>query len=125
MEKRIVVDRETREAIAKAFGVSKAYISLSLCFRRDGDTPKRIRRYALLRGGVLMGAKTPECETEYDEGRRLMVQSFGPRVRIEFEKDSGVARLMVDGVEEQRRDGLDVPGLMEMQAEAQRTAVTL
>ena len=125
MEKRIVVDKETREAIRKALGVSKTYMSLSLCFRRDGDTPRRIRRYALLRGGVLMGAQTPECETEHDEGRGVMVQSFGPRVRIEFERKSGVARLLVDGSEERRCEDLDVPELMEMQAEAQRAAAAL
>lgn len=52
-----------RREIAEAFKVSLAYVSMSLNFKRQGDTSKKICEMAKNKGGKLVEVKEVEMTT--------------------------------------------------------------
>lgn len=125
MDKQILTDNETKTFLVKAFGCSRQAVWQALTFKRDSDTARRIRVLALKRGGKLMGAEVPECETTYEEAERTMTQAYGPRVKIVYDRETGETAVYVDGERKESHAGLDVPELMQLQGEVQLMAAAL
>ena len=67
----------------------------------------------------------PDCETTYDHHAKTMTQAFGPRVRIEYDRETGETKVFVDGECKEIHTGLDVPEFMQLQGEVQLMAAAL
>lgn len=62
MKRRIIVERGEISHIAQLMGCTREMVGHSLAFRKDTDLARRIRRLAILRGGIEIGdehAKNP------------------------------------------------------------------
>jgi hypothetical protein len=68
MEKQIIIDGETRTCIKKTFNCSHMQMWRAVHFRLDTDMTRRIQRYAILRGGQMVGCTAAE---EKETMRRL------------------------------------------------------
>lgn len=55
MRRRIVVEQGEVTAIARLMGCTTVFVSYAINFRRDSELARRIRRMALLRGGIEVG----------------------------------------------------------------------
>lgn len=55
MRRRIVVEQGEVTAIARLMGCTPVMVSYALNFRKDSELARRIRRMALLRGGIEIG----------------------------------------------------------------------
>lgn len=87
MKKYIHIQKEDREFIAKAFGISERSVFNAIRFddRRGGtDLAKKIRKLAMDRGGIMMN-ELPEIETLHDADD-YMRQYLPNDVLIEFGK---------------------------------------
>ena len=90
MKKYIDITKAVRQDIKKAFGVTEQMISYALNFdSKNGmsDTAKRIRSYALQKGGVPM-VVGKEVETIHDADG-YMRQYFPNGAMIELDKNNG------------------------------------
>lgn len=125
MSKQILTDKETKHFLMKAFGCTQQFVWQALTFRRDSKTAQRIRVLALKRGGKLVDGYVPECETRYDHHAGIMTQAFGPRVKIEYDRETGETKVYVDGECKESHTGLDVPDFMQLQGEVQLMAAAL
>lgn len=117
MEKKISVTRETRDEIMDSFRVTNVMVWKALTYESDSDLARRIRRLALLKGGVVMNL-LPECETIHDsEG--MLRQTFGNGAHIEINKKDGKAVLYdKTGNERLIQTNISIPQLEIMQAYA-------
>ena len=125
MKKQILTDNETKAFLMKAFGCSRQAVWQALNFKRDSDQARRIRQLALKRGGKLTDGYMPECETTHEEVERTMIQTFGPRVKLVVDKETGDVSVYVDGQLKESYKGMTVPDLMQLQYEAGLMAAAL
>ena len=125
MKKQILTDNETKAFLMKALGCSRQAVWQALNFKRDSEQARRIRQLALKRGGKLSGGYVPECRTLHDHVAGTMVNTFGPRVKIVYDRKSGEARLLVDGECKESHAGLGVDEFMQLQCEAEQLAAAL
>ena len=99
MKKYIDITKAVRQDIKKAFGVTEQMISYALRFDSTNgmsDKAKRIRSYALQKGGIMM-VVGKEVETIHDcDG--YMRQYFPNGAMIEVDKRTGEATLLWKGV---------------------------
>lgn len=87
MKKYIHIQKEDREFIAKAFGISERSVFNAIRFddrRGCSDLAKKIRKLAMDRGGIMMN-ELPEIETLHDADD-YMRQYLPNDVLIEFGK---------------------------------------
>mgnify|MGYP007100861393 CR=1 FL=1 len=91
----IAVTKEDREFLAKAFKVTEKYVWLSLTYRENGGRAPKIRKLAILRGGVPM-IQAPEMETLHDHDG-YMRQYFPNGVMLETKKGTSVVDILKDG----------------------------
>ena len=94
MRKQILTDNETKTFLMKAFKCSRQAVWQALNFKRDSDQARRIRQLALKRGGKLTDGYMPKCETTHEEVEKTMTQTFGPRVKLVVDKETGVNYLI-------------------------------
>lgn len=90
MKKYIHIKKEDREFITKAFGVSGRCVFNALSFnerRGNSELCRKIRRLAIMRGGVVM-VKCPELETLHDNDG-YMRQYLPNGSMLEFSKENG------------------------------------
>ena len=120
-----MTDKETKHFLMKAFGCTKQAVWQALNFKRDSDQARKIRQLALKRGGKLIGGYVPECETTHEETERTMTQTFGPRVKLVVDKETGDVSVYVDGQLKESRKDMTVPGLMQLQYETELMAAAL
>ena len=125
MRKQILTDNETKAFLMKAFGCSRQAVWLALTFQRDSDQARRIRRLALLRGGKLTDGYVPACEMVHNEREHTMECTFGPRVKIVYDRETEETRVFVDGQLKDRYQGLDIPEFMQLQYEVEQMAAAL
>lgn len=120
-----MTDKETKHFLMKTFGCTQQAVWQALTFKRDSDKAKKIRTLALKRGGKLVDGYVPECDTVFNEADQTMVQTFGPRVKMVYDRETGETRVYVDGECRESHAGLDVPEFMQLQGEVQLMAAAL
>lgn len=125
MGKQILTDKETKHFLMKAFGCTKQAVWQALNFKRDSDQARKIRQLALKRGGKLINGYVPECDTTHEEADRTMSQTFGPRVKLVVDKETGDVSVYVDGQLKESYKDMTVPGLMQLQYETELMAAAL
>ena len=116
MSKQILTDKETKHFLMKAFGCTQQFVWQALTFRRDSETARRIRVLALKRGGKLVDGYVPKCETTHEEVEKTMTQTFGPRVKLVVDKETGDVSVYVDGQLKDSYKNITVPDLMQLHA---------
>lgn len=125
MSKQILTDKETKHFLMKAFDCTQQFVWQALTFRRDSETARRIRVLALKRGGKLVDGYVPKCETTHEEVEKTMTQTFGPRVKLVVDKETGDVSVYVDGQLKDSYKNITVPDLMQLQGEVQLMAAAL
>ena len=125
MRKQILTDNETKTFLMKAFGCSRQAVWQALNFKRDSDQARKIRQLALKRGGKLTDGYMPKCETTHEEVEKTMTQTFGPRVKLVVDKETGDVSVYVDGQLKESYKDITVPDLMQLQYEAELMAAAL
>ena len=125
MRKQILTDNETKTFLMKVFGCSRQAVWQALNFKRDSDQARKIRQLALKRGGKLTDGYVPECETTHEEVEKTMTQTFGPRVKLVVDKETGDVSVYVDGQLKESYKDITVPDLMQLQYEVELMAAAL
>lgn len=125
MRKQILTDNETKTFLMKAFKCSRQAVWQALNFKRDSDQARRIRQLALKRGGKLTDGCMPKCETTHEEVEKTMTQTFGPRVKLVVDKETGDVSVYVDGQLKDSYKSITVPDLMQLQYEVEQMAAAL
>ena len=120
-----MTDKETKHFLMRTFKCSQQAVWQALTFKRDSDTARRIRTLALKRGGKLVDGYVPECETVFNEVDNAIEQTFGPRVKMVYDRVTGETRVYVDGECRESHAGLEVPEFMQLQGEVQLMAAAL
>lgn len=98
MEKYIHVTKEVRQCLAKTFNVSDKTVWNVLSFdkkRGETDCAKRIRKFALQKGGIVM-VVAPEVEVLYDYDG-VINQYFPNGAKLESDKNTGDTELFYKG----------------------------
>lgn len=98
MKKYIHVTKEVRQELAKVFKVGDRTVRNALLFdkeRGDTDCAKRIRMFALQKGGIMMTV-VPEVEVLYDYDG-MISQYFPNGAKIETDKNTGDTDLFYKG----------------------------
>lgn len=98
MEKYIHVTKEVRQCLAKTFNVSDKNVRNALGFdkkRGETDCAKRIRKFALQKGGIVM-VVAPEVEVLYDYDG-VINQYFPNGAKLESDKNTGDTELFYKG----------------------------
>lgn len=127
-KKHIEVDKDIRDKLLKIFGCSRVWLWKALSYESDAPKCQRMRCAALKMGGRVVGGEDVEMETEFDSSERVMVQRFGPRVRLVVDMGSGDGeyRIEVDGIERKRGSAqISAADFMKVQSEADRLAKSL
>ena len=125
MRKQILTDNETKTFLMKVFGCSRQAVWQALNFKRDSDQARKIRQLALKRGGKLTDGYMPKCETTHEEVEKTMTQTFGPRVKLVVDKETGDVSVYVDGQLKDSYKNISVPDLMQLQYEVEQMAAAL
>jgi len=101
MDKQIILSDEKKREMAKTFGYSRQTVWAALKFRTKSPVSNMLRKAALERGGILIGAGkdkvTPNPETYYPTAEHLMVQEFNSRVKLVADLSTGEVKTYVDG----------------------------
>lgn len=98
MEKYIHVTKDVRLCLAKTFNVSDKTVRNALSFdkkRGETDCAKRIRKFALQKGGIVM-VVVPEVEVLYDYDG-VINQYFPNGAKLESDKNTGDTELFYKG----------------------------
>lgn len=98
MEKYIHVNKEVRLCLAKTFNVSDKTVWNALNFdkkRGETDCAKRIRKFALQKGGIVM-VVAPEVEVLHDYDG-VINQYFPNGAKLESDKNTGDTELFYKG----------------------------
>lgn len=67
MKRRIIVEYGEVANIAKMMGCTYEMVSHSLAFRKNTDLARRIRKMALMRGGVEIGGNQPTNDKNHEK----------------------------------------------------------
>ena len=125
MGRQILTDKETKHFLMRTFKCTQQAVWQALTFKRDSEQARRIRTLALKRGGKLVDGYVPECETIHNEVDRTIEQTFGPRVKMVYYRETGETKVFVDGECKDSYAKLDVPEFMQLQGEVQLMAAAL
>lgn len=74
MRRKIVVEQGEVTAIAKLMGCTTVFVSYALNFRKNSELAKRIRRMALLRGGIEVGNEPVKESSNEDKTMETAVR---------------------------------------------------
>ena len=125
MRKQILTDNETKTFLMKAFKCSRQAVWQALNFKRDSDQARRIRQLALKRGGKLTDGYVPKCDNVFNECENTTECTFGPRVKIVYDRKAEETQVLVDGHIKDRYQGLDIPEFMQLQYEVEQMSAAL
>ena len=98
MKRYIHVTKEVRQELAKVFNVGDRVVWNALNFDKERggtDRAKRIRTFAIQKGGIVM-AVVPEFEVLYDYDG-IISQYFPNGAKIETDKNTGNTELFYKG----------------------------
>lgn len=116
MKKYIHIQKEDREFIAKAFGITERSVFNAIRFngRRGGtDLAKKIRKLAMDRGGIVM-VEVPEEETLFDADG-YMRQYLPNNTLLEFSFEDGGCDVFHKGKKVRRYDNVMVSDIKNIQ----------
>lgn len=118
VEKRIVVNRETKEFIQRAFNCSERTVRRALHYEAtaNGNLGERIRRLALQRDGYIIRS-IKEMETIHDSDG-VMRQYFGNGAILEFDKRTGMGYLRHKGEVIKSYPHVQISQIAQIQTEA-------
>ena len=74
MRRKIVVEQVEVTAIAKLMGCTTVFVSYALNFRKNSELAQRIRRMALLRGGIEVGNEPVKESSNEDKTMEAAVR---------------------------------------------------
>lgn len=117
MKKYIHIQKEDREFIAKAFGISERSVFNAIRFddRRGGtDLAKKVRKLAMDRGGIVM-VEIPEIECLYDADR-YMRQYLPNNTLLEFSFEDGGCEVFHKGKKVRRYENVVVSDIKNIQS---------
>ncbi len=115
-EKRIDVNKQTRELLVKMFNTTSVSVWRALSYRDNSPTSRRIRMAAYQNRGVLL-VLTPAMETIHDADN-YMRQYFPADVMIEGNKNTGRVELLKNGEVVKSWDSVKLTELAAIQQEA-------
>lgn len=78
--KQIIITKPMRDLLIKTFAVNRVTVWAAMNYKRDTESHRRMRKFAIENGGKVVGGE--ELITEFKEGK--MIQTYGT-VRIEVE----------------------------------------
>ncbi len=116
MKKYIHIQKEDREFIMRAFGISEKSVFNAIRFddRRGGtDLAKKIRKLAMDRGGIVM-VEVPEIETLHDADG-YMRQYLPNNTLLEFDKEDGGCDVFHEGEKVRRYENVVVSDIKNIQ----------
>lgn len=116
MKKYIHIQKEDREFIAKAFGISERSVFNAIRFddRRGGtDLAKKVRKLAMDRGGIVM-VEVPEEETLFDADG-YMRQYLPNNALLEFSFEDGGCEVFHKGKKVRRYENVEVSDIKNIQ----------
>lgn len=117
MKKYIHIQKENREFIAKAFGISERSVFNAIRFddRRGGtDLAKKVRKLAMDRGGIVM-VEVPEMETLFDADG-YMRQYLPNNTLLEFSFEDGGCEVFHKGKKVRRYENVVVSDIKNIQS---------
>lgn len=85
---------EAQAKLAKVFNVTPKYVYMCLTYSADNEKARKIRYAAEHVYGATPMLHCPECEPLHnvtEDGRDLMVQNFDNGIKLEIDKQTGVA----------------------------------
>lgn len=113
--RQIEVTKAVKDKIKAAFKCSDVTVYRALNYSTDSYQSARIRKYALLNGGVLL-LTTPAAETIHDADG-FMRQYFGNGAMLEADKTTGTVRVYgEDGTTRGMEYECTIPRLGKLQA---------
>ena len=115
-EKRIDVNKQTRELLMKMFNTTSVSVWRALSYRDNSPKSRRIRMAAYQNMGVLL-VLTPAMETIHDADN-YMRQYFPADVMIEGNKNTGRVELLKNGEVVKSWDSVKLTELAAIQQEA-------
>lgn len=115
-EKRIDVNKQTRELLMKMFNTTSVSVWRALSYRDNSPKSRRIRMAAYQNRGVLL-VLTPAMETIHDADN-YMRQYFPADVMIEGNKNTGRVELLKNGEVVKSWDSVKLTELAAIQQEA-------
>lgn len=128
MEKRIFLDNDGKKKLCKIFGVSKMTVWRALTFDQNSELSRKIRYVALAQLGGTASKNIEACvdvETSHEEVENTMTQTFGPRVKLVFYKDTDQVIIFVDGKVDRREECKTIDEFMRLQGEVTMKAMSL
>lgn len=117
MKKYIHIQKEDREFIAKAFGISERSVFNAIRFddRRGGtDLAKKVRKLAMDRGGIVM-VEVPEMETLFDADGYIR-QYLPNNTLLEFSFEDGGCEVFHKGKKVRRYENVVVSDIKNIQS---------
>ena len=118
---KIIVTKEQRERIKKAFGVVDDTVTRALNYKTNTDLSRKIRSYALSNGAKSTASMMLTLHDRTDE----MTQVFSERVVIKVNKKSGDVQLLRNGEAITELKDATISDLMKLQERATHLAITL
>lgn len=118
---KIIVTKEQRERIKKAFGVVDDTVTRALNYKTNTDLSRKIRWYALSNGAKSTASMMLTLHDRTDE----MTQVFSERVVIKVNKKSGDVQLLRNGEAITELKDATISDLMKLQERATHLAITL
>lgn len=128
MGKKIFVEDAEKRHLCKVFKCSRMLVWKALNFKSDSELARKIRYVALSQLGGTASEdlqKSVVIDTNHDEVERTMPQTFGPRVKLLFYKDTNEAVVFVDGKVYRKEVCNTVCELMHLQGEVTMKAMSL
>lgn len=116
MKKYIHIQKEDRDFIAKAFGISERSVFNAIRFddRRGGtDLARKVRKLAMDRGGIVM-VEIPEVETLHDADG-YMRQYLPNNTLLEFSFEDGGCEVFHKGKKVRRYENVVVSDIKNIQ----------
>lgn len=122
IKEKILVTREVRRWLEETFGVRREMVSAALNYRSNTELAQKIRTLALKKGGKHFPDK--EMATIHN-AHGQMIQTWGSRIRLVADKETGDVTVYVDGEEREHHEKMKVAQLMSLQARMGLLAASL
>lgn len=128
MGKKIFVEDAEKRHLCKVFKCSRMLVWKALNFKSDSELSRKIRYVALTQLGGTASKNIEACvdvETSHEEVENTMTQTFGPRVKLVFYKDTDQVIIFVDGKVDRREECKTIDEFMRLQGEVTMKAMSL
>lgn len=113
MKKYIHITKEDRKFIMKALNVTERMVFLGICYERDTELARKIRKLAIDRGGIVM-VEIPEIECLFDADG-YMRQYLPNNTLLEFSFEDGGCDVYHNGEKVRRYENVAVNSIKGIQ----------